>query len=107
MRNEQLHGSEIHQCMVVFFQVCRDYCQKVHRQCADYLRSRMSIFGINKPSNPIRVPQNCTVESVPAKGGDKPECDKLIPISERGFIIEGSKLCYTDLGILPYSFYSF
>lgn len=52
----------------------------------------MSVKFLNSPSNPIKIPQNCTAESVPAKGGDKPECDQLIPIQERGLIIEGSEL---------------
>ena len=47
---------------------------------------------LNSPINPIKVPQNCTADSVPAQGGNKPECDQLIPIQEHGLISNGSEL---------------
>lgn len=41
-------------------------------------------------NNVVTIPFNCTTDAAAPNGGDNPECDQPIPLSQRGMISGGS-----------------
>ena len=81
-------------------QLCRRYCNEIYTQCADYIPDRNRFQSVRPPDNPVKLLENCTTDSVPANGGDNPECDQLIPVSQRGFIVGGSEHNHSYLSFI-------